>query len=92
MLVEFRVENYKSFRKEQMISLVASNDTELANNCVEQGKLRLLKAAGLYGPNASGKSNLIKALSTMQQIIKKPEMSGKKLPVIPFKLDDKYNF
>jgi AAA15 family ATPase/GTPase len=91
MLVEFRVGNYRSFREEQTLSLVASKDTELDDNCVDQGKLRLLKAVGIYGPNASGKSNLIKALSTMQQIIEEPAKPGEKLPVTPFKLDDKYN-
>ena len=91
MLVEFRVGNYRSFREQQTLSLVASKDTELKDNCVDQGKLRLLKAAGIYGPNASGKSNLIKALSTMQQIIKTQAGPGEKLPVTPFKLDDKYS-
>ncbi|MCH7556133.1 MAG: ATP-binding protein [Planctomycetes bacterium] len=91
MLVEFRVGNYRSFREEQTLSLVASKDKELDDNCVDQGKLRLLKVVGIYGPNASGKSNLIKALSTMQQIIGEPAKPGEKLPVTPFKLDDKYS-
>jgi len=91
MLVEFRVGNYRSFREEQTLSLVASKDTELNDNYVDQGKLRLLKAVGIYGPNASGKSNLIRALSTMQQIITKQAGHGEKLSVTPFKLDDKYN-
>jgi AAA15 family ATPase/GTPase len=90
MLVEFRVGNYRSFREEQTLSLVAGNDTELTDNCVDQGKLRLLKAAGIYGPNASGKSNLIRALSTMRRIIIKPSKPGEQLPVTPFKLDDEY--
>jgi len=91
MLVEFKVGNYRSFREEQTLSLVASKDTELDDNCVDQGKLRLLKAVGIYGPNASGKSNLIKALSTMQQMIITQAGPGEKLPVTPFKLDDKYS-
>ena len=90
MLVEFKVANYRSFREEQTLSLVASKDTELSGNCVDKGKLRLLKAVGIYGPNASGKSNLIKALSTMRDIIEKPGKPGERLPVTPFKLHDKY--
>ena len=90
MLIEFRVANYRSFSEEQTLSLVASKDTELSDNCVDQGKLRLLKAVGIYGPNASGKSNLIKALSTMRDIIEKPGKPGERLPVTPFKLHDKY--
>jgi len=91
MLVEFKVANYRSFREEQTLSLVASKDTQLSDNCVDQGKLRLLKAVGIYGPNASGKSNLIKALSTMRDIIEKPGKPGERLPVTPFKLHDKYS-
>ena len=91
MLVGFKVGNYRSFREEQTLSLVASKDTELSGNCVEQGKLQLLKAVGIYGPNASGKSNLIKALNTMRDIIQKSAKPGEKLPVTPFKLDVKYN-
>jgi hypothetical protein len=85
------VANYRSFREEQTLSLVASNDKELGDNCVDQGKLRLLKAVGIYGPNASGKSNLIRALSTMRDIIEKPGKPGERLPVAPFKLHDKYS-
>ena len=90
MLVEFKVANYRSFREEQALSLVASKDSQLRENCVSQGKLHLLKAVGIYGPNASGKSNLIKALSTMRDIVEKPGKPGEKLPVTPFKLHEKY--
>ncbi|MHC4646126.1 MAG: AAA family ATPase, partial [Planctomycetota bacterium] len=90
MLVEFRVKNFRSFRDEQVLSLVASNDTVLDGNCATDGKLRLLKAAGIYGPNASGKSNLIKAIYIMRDIVLNSAnyKPGKKLPVQPFLLDD----
>ncbi|HUV40764.1 MAG TPA: AAA family ATPase, partial [Sedimentisphaerales bacterium] len=92
MLVEFRIKNFCSFRDEQVLSLVASHhDTALPANCATEGKLLLLKAAGIYGPNASGKSNLIAALSTMQGIITKPAKPGEELPVTSFKLDEEYN-
>lgn len=90
MLIEFRVGNHKSFRAEKSLSLVASSDDTLPENSTSCGKLNVLKAVGIYGPNASGKSNLIDALATMQQIILNPEMPGEKLPVTPFKLDEKY--
>jgi len=90
MLVEFRVKNFRSFRDEQVLSLVASNDTVLEENCATEGKLPLLKAAGIYGPNASGKSNLIKAIDVMRDIVLNSAnyKPGKKLPVKPFLLDD----
>ena len=91
MLVEFRVGNYRSFREEQTLSLVASKDAELVGgNCVDKGKLRLLKAVGIYGPNASGKSNFIKALDVMKTIIldSADYQPGRRLPVQPFLFDN----
>ncbi len=90
MLVEFRIKNFRSFRNQQVLSLVASNDTVLEGNCATEGKLRLLKAVGIYGPNASGKSNLIKAMDIMRDIVLNSAnyKPGKKLPVQPFLLDD----
>lgn len=90
MLVEFRVKNFRSFRDEQVLSFVASNDTVLEGNCATESKLRLLKAVGIYGPNASGKSNLIKAIDIMRGIVLNSAnyKPGKKLPVQPFLLDD----
>lgn len=91
MLVEFKVGNYRSFREEQTLNLVASKDTGLRGNWVNKGKLRLLKAVGIYGPNASGKSNLIKALGIMRDIVLESAdyQPGKKLPVEPFLFDSK---
>jgi len=73
-----------------VLSLVASNDTILEENCFAEGKLRLLKAMGIYGPNASGKSNLIKAIKVMKSIVLNSAnyKPGKELPVQPFLLDD----
>ncbi len=48
----------------------------------------LLKVAAIYGPNASGKSNLIKALGIVQQIASlQPRAQSKPLPVSPFRFD-----
>jgi AAA15 family ATPase/GTPase len=77
MLIEFRVKNFRSFKDEQVLSMVASSDKEsLPNNVVEAGKLRLLKTAAIYGANASGKSNLIWALYVMQRMVKESANSG----------------
>jgi AAA15 family ATPase/GTPase len=53
--------------------------------------LRLLKAAGIYGPNASGKTNIIKAIDTMSNLVLRSARSKprSRLPVSPFILDDK---
>ena len=48
----------------------------------------LLKVAVIYGPNASGKSNLLKALSTLTNISKRePSNIKDEIPVQPFAFD-----
>ncbi len=91
MLIEFRVANFRSFCEEQVLSLVASNDKEIDKNCTTRGKLRFLKAVGIYGPNASGKSNLIKAVDFMRETVLKSANTkpDESLNVTPFLLDDK---
>lgn len=69
MLVEFRMENFRCFRDEQVLSLVASNDADLPDNLASAGALRILRTAGVYGPNASGKSTLVNAIEWMQAVI-----------------------
>lgn len=75
MLLEFRVSNYRSIFEEQVISLVASSDkTMLAENCAATGLSGLphaVRALAVYGPNASGKSNLVKALEFFQGVVKR---------------------
>ena len=60
MLVEFRVGNYRSFREPQAFDLVVSGDGSHAENLIPCGKESLLKAAVIYGANASGKSNFLR--------------------------------
>lgn len=91
MLAEFRVSNYRSFKDEQVLSLIASSEESMGKNSVQMGNYRILKTAVVYGANASGKSNLIKAMSCMIDIVcdsagYKPNES---LPVVPFAFDKK---
>lgn len=92
MLVEFNVSNYRSLRSKVTLSLVASpDDNYLENTFLDpSGKLRLLKSAVIYGPNASGKSNIIKALGLMRQIILSSHdmQRGQHIDVTPFMLDE----
>lgn len=73
MLIDFRVKNFRSLRDEQVLSLVAAKDTTLQDlNTFSSGVRaapRLLRSAVLYGPNAGGKSNLIKALQYMRAAV-----------------------
>lgn len=73
MLVEFRVKNFRSLRDEQVLSLVASKDRTLQDTHTLATSLKaapsLLRSAVVYGANASGKSNLIKALQYMRGVV-----------------------
>lgn len=73
MLVEFRIKNFRSLRDEQVLSLVASTDkTLLDTHALDTGlkaSPHLLRSAVVYGANASGKSNLIKALQYMRGVV-----------------------
>ncbi|MCL1863848.1 MAG: ATP-binding protein [Defluviitaleaceae bacterium] len=64
MLLSFRCENCYSFAKNANISLVASNVDE-KRFAIERGNINVLPVISIYGANASGKSNYIKALSSM---------------------------
>jgi len=72
MLVEFSVENYRSIQEKQTLSMVAAEDETMLNSntfCMPNNDdLRLVTSAVIYGSNASGKSNLIKAIFTLRNM------------------------
>jgi uncharacterized protein len=70
MIVEFSVKNFRSIKDLQTVSFAATKlssnkekypDVDTRNIAVEDD-IELLKTIGVYGPNASGKSNLLRAL------------------------------
>ena len=67
MVLEIRLENFFSIDKELILELRAGNinskkSRELALNAFDWEKNKVLKTLALYGANASGKSNIIKAI------------------------------
>ncbi len=66
MLVEFSIQNYLSFNEKVTLSLVASSDSSLPDRLIRNAGgsgLDLLKAVAILGANASGKSNLLQAIT-----------------------------
>ncbi|NEP56440.1 MAG: ATP-binding protein [Symploca sp. SIO2G7] len=95
MLIEFSVANYRSFKEKVTFSMVAANlvakDKEIDENNVFaiDDDLKLLKSAAIYGANASGKSNLTKALGFMRWFMvnsSKETQSTEKIGVERFQL------
>jgi len=93
MLIEFSVSNYRSFREKQTLSMAATPRLSKKRNVfkppVNGEKLPdLLKVAAIYGPNASGKSSLIRAMGIMGSLLAStPTSNDEPLPVSPFRFD-----
>lgn len=96
MLIAFSVENYRSFKDEARLSMVAadlvSKPAELDTNNVfaATDKINLLTSAAAYGANASGKSNLVGAIALMKQLVlnsSRESRMGDPLDVQPFLLN-----
>lgn len=69
MLIRFETENFLSFNERAELSLIASDVRTKKEHVVDGKSIKILKSAIIYGANAAGKSNLIKALDVAQQII-----------------------
>ncbi|MBM4394653.1 MAG: ATP-binding protein [Deltaproteobacteria bacterium] len=92
MLIEFRVANHLSFLQPMSLALVASRDASLPANTLDPGGdlPRLLRAAAVYGANASGKTNLVRSLGLVRQLVLASATEGRPdspIAVSPFRLD-----
>lgn len=94
MLLQFSVKNFRSFEREETLDLSAGKGSELldANTCEFPRIPRLVRSAVIYGPNASGKSNLVKAIYFLQQFVLLSStgyQESQKIPLQPFRLNVK---
>lgn len=81
MLIRFNVKNFLSFddkenNKSEEFSMIAGKVRSKKEHVEDDGKIKLLKFAAVYGANASGKSNLVKAMDFMKHIVKSGLPSG----------------
>ena len=87
MLVNFLFKNCRSFHQENNFSMQAVKDTELReiNTFTVDSKLmpkdenEFIKSAVIFGGNASGKSNVLKALAYMKNVLL---MSASQFPIV----------
>ncbi|NMX92668.1 MULTISPECIES: ATP-binding protein [unclassified Pseudomonas] len=95
MLIEFSVKNFKSIRERQTLSMVASKyykefiDENTFEVDSEEKFPRLLKSAVIYGPNASGKTSLVDAMTFVDWMVghsAKESRLEDGVSVIPFRL------
>lgn len=74
MLLEFKAKNYKSFKEELIFSMVPAPkqkglDYSVLSQKIGSKNYKGLCSAVIYGPNASGKTNIIGAMEVFKSII-----------------------
>lgn len=103
MLLQFKIENFKSFLDEMDFSMTPApkqKDLEysILRHTIGNKTYKGLCSAIIYGPNASGKTNIIAAMDVFKEIILKgnirnsdefrsPNVSENKLELIPNNLN-----
>ncbi len=90
MILSFRVKNFRSFAEDAVLSMrPVKAYKERKENICRQNNVDVLKIAGVYGANASGKSNLVKAIRTMCRILLRSlrRSSVDDIEAEPFELD-----
>lgn len=97
MLIEFAVTNYRSIRERQSLSLRASgqiNPKDHPDQLIQPSDKShggaLIRAGVLYGANASGKSNILKGLNALSEMVTSSDQFklDKNIPFYePFRLD-----
>jgi len=92
MLIQFSVQNYRSFAEMQTISFEATNISEFKENVFTSAREKLLKSIAVYGANSSGKSNLLNAMSEMRNFIfvNVKKSSAESIDYDPFLLKPKF--
>ena len=91
MLITFSVENFRSIRDLQTLSMVEPRlDHHLEwSHVFEAGNRRLLKSAAIFGSNASGKSNVLRAMIWFREFVlgsSKEGQAGERIKIQPFRL------
>lgn len=87
MLVSFRFNNCRSFYDEAELSMQATSDKtysdintfKVSDNIMGEKDSELIKSAIVFGANASGKSNLLKAFTYMANVVR---LSSAQIPVV----------
>ena len=85
MLLEFSVKNFLSIKDEVIFSLYASDEIRghEKRNLIPVPGRHILKTAVIYGANASGKSNLIKAMGFMRGVMANSLKLNPEEPIVP---------
>lgn len=80
MLLDFTFENSYSYKDETYFSMEAAKKTQKKNEFKKIIDHRILKSAIIFGPNASGKSNLMKSLRSFANLVLKDDKKDNPFP------------
>ncbi len=88
MILNLRLKNYRSYKDEVVYTLEASSSKAKEFNYFECEDFKVLKTSLMYGPNASGKSNIVRFFFELKNlIIKKPKVDEPIIIYDPFKFE-----
>lgn len=98
MVLEIRISNFYSIQDEVVLdfraaNIKSANAKALGNNIFETSHGNILKTIVMYGANASGKSNIIKAIRYCHSMIFQSHLHNEntKFNFVPFKFDKQAN-
>ncbi|USI64673.1 ATP-binding protein [Lactococcus petauri] len=93
MLVELTIKNALSYKDENVLSMLSNNYLQRGKSNKEKPVFEtfagnILKTALVFGPNASGKSNLLNILSRLKSMLSSNRLINTKLPSMNFVLSE----
>ena len=88
MLLNFTLGNYRSFHEHKTLSMVPASISDHQHNIFQRGRHNFLTSAVIYGANSSGKSNFLRGMSMMKNILLESFNQGSiiEIPYDPFLL------
>lgn len=91
MLISLKVKNFRSIKTEVELDLNSSADKEHSNFLIDSSYCKLLAATAIYGSNATGKSNVVRAIGTVATLVRISFRDTTALPklIIPFAFNSK---
>ena len=76
MLIRFQIKNLYSFEEETEFNLLTNDSELLPHHKKHANGVDFLRMTAIYGANASGKSNFVKAIDLLQNMVKTGKIVG----------------
>lgn len=87
MLLEFKMKNFKSFKEEMEFRMIPSQIKDLEYSLITKEvkgkKIKALSSSAIYGPNSSGKTNVIGGMEVFRSIILSGNIVNKENIITP---------